>query len=99
MPNSVTEIDAYAFNWAKMLDAVYLGDSVTTIGNYAFYQANLKAIRIPTSLKSFGTDCFNKDVETVYYQGSSAQWESIKGRTTYIDNATLFYDSTITSLS
>ncbi|MBO5855210.1 MAG: leucine-rich repeat protein [Alistipes sp.] len=57
IPDSVTTIEDYAFNWCSRLTSVNIPDSVTEIGSYAFYYCtSLKQVycyaTIPPSLGS-----------------------------------------------
>ena len=64
VPNSVTNINEYAFQYCENLVNVLIPNSVTTIGSGAFeYCENLESINIPYGIKSieYGTfqDCSN----------------------------------------
>ena len=60
IPNTVTEIKAYAFYNCDSLTSVVIGDSVTSIGYDAFaWCDNLTSIEIPDSVTSIGGKAFS----------------------------------------
>ena len=60
IPDSLTEIDDYAFNGCISLSSVTIPNSVTSIGVYAFeYCASLKSITIPDSVPLVGPGAFS----------------------------------------
>ena len=68
------------FKGNKNITSVVIPDSVTSIGDCAFYVCtSLTSIVIPDSVTSIGTyafyDCAN--LTTVYYTGSEEQWNKI----------------------
>ena len=60
IPNTITEIKAYAFYDYSSLTSVTIGSGVTTIGNEAFRNCSgLTSITIPNSVTSIGNYAFN----------------------------------------
>ena len=60
IPNTVTNIEGYAFSNCNSLTAVEIPNSVTSIGNSAFNNCNsLTSVIIPNSVTSIGTDAFS----------------------------------------
>ena len=64
---SVTTIGAYAFRLGAIsFDSVTIGDSVTTIGDYAFSNTSLDSVTIGNSVTSIGEGAFgNNDLTSV----------------------------------
>ena len=60
IPNNVTEIKDYAFNYLDSLSSVIIGENVKSIGNCAFVScSSLESITIPDSLTSIGYNAFS----------------------------------------
>ena len=60
IPNSVTTIGNYAFDYCRSLTSITIPNSVTTIGNYAFNACNsLTSIEIPNSVTTIGSSAFS----------------------------------------
>ncbi|MGN0813079.1 MAG: leucine-rich repeat domain-containing protein, partial [Candidatus Coproplasma sp.] len=60
VPDSVTNIAAYAFMYCSSLMRVTIGNSVASIGSYAFYGcSSLTSITIPDSITSIGSYAFS----------------------------------------
>ena len=59
IPDSVTSIGDWAFEWCESLTSVTIPDSVTSIGAGAFwYCISLTSVTIPDSVTSIGVDAF-----------------------------------------
>ncbi len=59
IPDSVTNIETYAFYYCNSLSSVTISDSVTSIGEYAFYNcSSLTNITIPGGVTSIGEYAF-----------------------------------------
>ena len=54
----VKQIPACIFKERQPLSVVFLGDSITTIGNHAFYGCSLEGISIPQSVRDIGVYAF-----------------------------------------
>lgn len=59
LPNTITNIGAYAFSNCTQLTSLTLPSTVTTIGNSAFEKTSLTAITIPNTVTSLGTSVFS----------------------------------------
>lgn len=59
IPNSVTSIAAYAFDFCKGLTAITIKSGVTTIGEFAFnYCSNLTSVTVPNTVTTIGKGAF-----------------------------------------
>ena len=68
IPDSVTEIGAYAFSGCTGLTSINIPDSVTDIGDFAFSRCtNLDSVIIPDSVNKIGNSAFNscKSLNTI----------------------------------
>ena len=87
--DDVTFVGDYAFAFetcAEQCDLILEGP-VYGIGDYAFYQAKLKTITIPVTVKSIGKEAFyGSALETVYYGGTEEQWNKIERDGTCCDH-------------
>ena len=60
IPNSVTNIENYAFSGCKSLTSIEIPNSVSNIGNYAFCGCDsLASIEIPNSVSNIGNYAFS----------------------------------------
>jgi BspA type Leucine rich repeat region (6 copies) len=57
IPNTVTDIQAYAFA-SLGLPSLKLPPQLVSLGDWAFYGSSITSIRIPASLKTIGNDVF-----------------------------------------
>ena len=61
IPNGVTKIGAYVFDWCRELNAITIPDSVTSIGQFAFCGCDgVKNFTIPNSVVEIGNDAFKR---------------------------------------
>ena len=58
IPDSVTVIDEYAFDWCKALKTVRLGSKVENIRTYAFARTALTTVTLPASARNVGNVAF-----------------------------------------
>ena len=73
VPNSVTNISAYAFYYLPSLTSVTIPNSVTSIGAFAFAYSALTSVTIPNSVTSIGTYAFQGcPLTSVIFEGSTA---------------------------
>lgn len=59
LPDTVKVIEEYAFGPCYELESVYLGNSLETIGDYAFEGTCLRSVTLPDTLRSIGDGAFN----------------------------------------
>ena len=60
IPDGVTSIGDNAFEYNRFLTSIIIGNNVTSIGNYAFYNTGLTSVTIPSSVTSFGERAFQE---------------------------------------
>lgn len=80
IPNTITSISKFLFSCSS-IRSVVIPDSVTTIGEYAFFNCNsLTSVIIPDSVTSIGQGAFasNSDNLNIYFEGSESDFEIIK---------------------
>ena len=92
VPNSVLDIDSYAFNKAQIQNLVLESEDIA-LENNAFTQSSLEYIDIRNSVFSIGSNCFMdcSELKTIKYYNSCSSWKHInKGRDWYsLPKATL----------
>ena len=60
IPNTVTKIDDYAFNYCYDLKSVTMSDQLQELGSYAFESCtSLESLNIPNTLQIIGSDVFS----------------------------------------
>ena len=107
LPNSLTSINTYAFNECNGLKAIYISNGLSALSSYAFSNCQkLSTIYIPKSIKTINKNCFPSDASLfkVFYEGSESDWKNISidetdGGNNYLLNASIVFNSTITSLN
>ncbi len=80
IPESVKYIAGYAFSDCNYLESIKIGKSVAAIGKYAFYDCpSLKKAIISKSVTSISGSAFYScpELETIYYTGTSEQWNNL----------------------
>lgn len=80
LSQKLTSIQANTFSGDTALKTVNIPAGVTSIGNNAFNGcAALTGLVIPAKTTSVGTGAFTGVVNTVGYEGTSAQWATVNG--------------------
>ena len=81
IPNSVTNIGDYAFNFCTSLTNVTLGTNVTSIGEAAFYSCtSLTSITIPNSVTNIGAAAFaNTSLSAITVDALNPAYSSVAG--------------------
>jgi len=80
IPESVTSIGLYAFEFCTELTSVTIPESVTSIGKVSFEECTgLTSITIPDSVTSIGDYAFMycTELTSINFTGTKAQWKAI----------------------
>ena len=79
LSEGITSVGTYSFRYCYNLEEVTFPDSLTDIGQRAFYATGLKSVRLPASLTSIGYYAFyyNSSLSDVYYDGTSTDWGNV----------------------
>ena len=78
IPNTVTSIGKYAFQYCKSLTNITLPDSLISIKNAAFGNSGLLKISFSSNLKSLGGSCFSySNLKTIDFRGTVEQWNAL----------------------
>lgn len=92
---SQTELIQYAIG--KKDNSFVIPDSVTSIGDYAFYGCSLTSVTIPNSVTKIGDRAFSycDNLKDVYYPDTQEQWYKIRIQYSYAQftSATIHYNS------
>lgn len=76
VPDSVTKIGERALSG---FGDVILGRGITKIAHNTFANSCMKTIRIPDSVISIcDTAFYHTDLETIYFEGTTEQWEAVE---------------------
>ena len=65
----------YAFNGRSKITTVLLGENVTTIGDYAFYESGISDLRIAGCLNKVGDHAFDGSKVT-FYENAASQYQT-----------------------
>ncbi len=81
---------------AKSGSVYTVPDTVTTIGRYAFTNAqNLTAVILPSSVTEFETGAFNGyNIRDIYFKGTASEWNAIEGIADIKPKLHIEYDGT-----
>ena len=81
IPDNVKEIEEGAFHDCERLERIEIGSGLVYIDRRIFdYCLSLKTVIIPASVTAIDQDAFdNCDISDVYYAGTAAQWDKIRG--------------------
>jgi len=78
IPSGITTIEPYLFYGCYSIKSIKIPQGVTSIGNSAFLQCSLEYIELPSTLQFVDEYAFNNRLDTVYFNGTEAQWERIQ---------------------
>lgn len=102
IPPSVRFVDRVTFRECTALESVEIPEGVEVIGDFAFWNTNLKSVTLPESVKSFGYMAFAccHDLENVVFNSffKSDDREAIFGRQAFVDCFKLPADITLMGL-
>lgn len=91
IPESVTEIGKWAFAECPIQN-IDLGRNVQTIGYGAFEKCRFKNIKISKNVQKIGGVAFaNCPLDTIEYEGTKKQWETIKQKRILDENDIDFF--------
>ena len=82
IPNTVTNISNYTFNYFSFLTSIIIPNGVTSIGNYAFNNCrSLTSITIPSSVTSIGNQVFSACIglTSITVDSNNADYRSVDG--------------------
>ena len=92
IPDSVNIIEVYAFNTCLSLTSIIIPNSVSRIGDHAFFNS----IVIPSSVTNIVNSAFAycESFSDVYYSGSELDWAdiNIEPDNNYLTKATIHYN-------
>ncbi len=106
LPENFSNIGSYAFAECTALSFIthkgatdlflnsyyvdFMLDSVTSLGNYAFYNCDFYSVALTDSLSGLGLNTFDKqdDNLTIYYAGSKSEWDKYSFNSS---NITVYY--------
>ncbi len=95
IPSGVSKLEEGAFSTCWGLESLTVSEGLDKLGNYAFSGcSNLTTISLPFSIKAIGSGAFAQcnNLEDVYYNGTEAQWKSIRlGNDSFTSTITLHY--------
>ena len=78
IPDSVKYINNKAFSLCSDLTEIALPSGIERIESETFYKTGLTKIYIPKTVKYISGDAFDSKLKEIYYEGSSAEWDSIE---------------------
>ena len=82
LPDTITNIDDYAFYYCTNLTSINLSAALESIGDYAFYYCtNLTSIDLPAALTSIGTSVFSgcSSLTAINVDSGNTVYSSIDG--------------------
>lgn len=87
----VTSIGDSAFTWRESLKSIVIPDSVTSIGEGAFYGTGITSITIPDSVTSIGYGAFSgySRITSIIVDANNPNYQSIDGNLYTKDGKTL----------
>ena len=90
-PETVTKIGSYAFSGNRNLSKVILRKGVQTIDTYAFYNASVQSVFLPSSITAIGNYAFQDCKQLVSVKTASSEPISISNNVfSNAGNATLY---------
>lgn len=81
IPETVTELKAFAFDNCASLTSVVIHDNVTAIGFSAFWSCeNIASVVIGSGVTTIEAMAFEycENLTSVYYKGTASEWENIE---------------------
>lgn len=91
LPNTLTTIGDYAFNYCSSLETLILPPNVEKIGGGFSNCSSLKTVVWPVSLQDGRCLAYCSKLETIYYSGSEFQWSLTAGNSAF-ENVNIVYN-------
>ena len=78
IPGSINTIPQRMLEGCNSIKSIVVGNGITSIDSYAFYNSGIVEITLPISIKEIGKDVFNSSsISTIIYQGTRKQAHEI----------------------
>lgn len=99
LPTLMDKISDDMFFSSKMY-YLYIPNGVQSIGDRAFQQSNIVTLVIPNIVNCIGMTALSYNLQTIYFCGTEAQWNSIPkgGNDPFLQGKTIYYVADVSSV-